>query len=219
MAKISEYGNYGTGKSPEQIAEFKGTGVIPVSGSYTGSNNDMETKNVTLSELLTSGGVPTIESGDNNKVLTVKSGEASWETLPASSGIKSISEGIGISVTNGNTVGIDITHGTANQLLAVNSLGNGVEWINKPSADVAVDGGIVNNISNELTLDGISTATAGQIPSKSTNGGLEWINIPAIPSDAGTKNYVLTFVNASPTWVALDSSAANDHLVWATEGS
>jgi len=55
MAKISEYDNYETDKSPSEVAKFQETGVLPVSGKYT-DNGNITTKNVKLSELVGGGG-------------------------------------------------------------------------------------------------------------------------------------------------------------------
>lgn len=55
MSKISDYGNYETGKSQSEVETFKETGVLPVSGKYT-DNGTMTTKNVKLSDLVGGGG-------------------------------------------------------------------------------------------------------------------------------------------------------------------
>lgn len=86
MAKISDYGNYETGKTQSEVETFKETGVLPVSGKYT-DNGTMTTKNVKLSDLVGGGGGarytpvtianPTVSDGKitispaNNTIVTV----------------------------------------------------------------------------------------------------------------------------------------------------
>lgn len=76
-------------------------------------------------------GVPSHTQNDKDKVLTVdNNGDAIWADppKPASSGIKEISEGIGISVTDKNTVNIDTEDATEGQYLKKTE--NGVGWSN-----------------------------------------------------------------------------------------
>lgn len=84
MAKISEYGNYETGKSPTEIENFKDTGIIPVSGSYTGSNDDMTTKSIALSDLAESG-LPDTTGHNQGDVLTIGDNGPDW-IAPTSGG-------------------------------------------------------------------------------------------------------------------------------------
>lgn len=81
MAKISDYGNYKTGKTDAEVEKFDETGVIPVSGKYT-ANGKMETKNVLMSELLGGGSdLPPTTGAEDGYVLTYKSGSPSDEIV------------------------------------------------------------------------------------------------------------------------------------------
>lgn len=74
---IGNYPNYKdeTGATPEQIAKFKETAVIPLAGQYA-DGAEKKTKSVMLSEL---GGLPPT-TGKQGNVLTVNSSEeAVWD--------------------------------------------------------------------------------------------------------------------------------------------
>ena len=218
MARISDYGNYETGKAQAEVEKFKETGVLPVSGKYTDSGK-MTTKNVKLSDLVSGGApVPTPTSADTGKVLTVGDSDSLvWDEVPSSQP----NYGVGL-VYDDNTDTLAFSYANSGGLEADHGFmqvkaGVGIELNNKGvniDTRTATEGDVLTYHKNGSTDEIIWTAPGG-----GGGGGLSPISPTTITPTLENNTYKVAIPGNNAYYIATLNNTYNVEIIPPTIGA